>query len=93
MQLHFKNILNKVGDHRVIVRIPLIPTFNADFESLSAIRSFLQENSFNGEVHLMPYHELGKGKYMRINREPIAIPTLEKADLEQFKQFGVLYGR
>lgn len=90
---NFKNILNKVGDRRVIVRIPLIPTFNADLKSLSAIRSFLQENSFNGEIHLMPYHDLGKAKYKRINREPIAIPSPAKADLERFKEFGVLYGR
>lgn len=90
---NFKNILNKVGDQRVIVRIPLIPTFNADLESLSAIRSFLQKNSFNGEVHLLPYHDLGKGKYTRIARAPAATPLFAKEDFEKFRPFGVLYGR
>lgn len=90
---NFKKILNKAGGHRVIVRVPLIPAFNADLESLAAIRSFLRENAFNGEVHLMPYHDLGKGKYKRIGREPAAIPLLAKEDLERFREFGVLYGR
>lgn len=90
---NFKKILRQVGDQRFIVRIPLIPTFNDDLESLVAVQNFLRENSFHGEVHLMPFHDLGVGKYKRIGREPKAFPVFSKEKLEDFKEFGVLFGR
>ncbi len=47
----------------VIVRIPLIPGFNADKESLITIAKFVQSLQTVHEVHLLAYHTLGRSKY------------------------------
>lgn len=51
------------------VRIPLIPGFNADPETIAAIASLLQDlpRPVVG-VDLLPYHTLGKAKYTALGR-------------------------
>jgi pyruvate formate lyase activating enzyme len=46
----------------VRIRIPLIPGFNTDGDSLTAICEQLRGLGF-GEVDLIPFHRLGSGKY------------------------------
>ncbi|WP_324292697.1 glycyl-radical enzyme activating protein [Marispirochaeta sp.] len=50
----------------IIVRIPLIPGFNTDEQTLSAIADFSGENGIR-EIHLLPYHRLGRSKYDRLS--------------------------
>lgn len=90
---NFKKIFSLVGNQRLIVRIPLIPGFNDDLENLFSIQNFLRENSFNGEVHLLPYHNLGVAKYNRIGRIPTIYRNFVKENLDTFKEFGTLYGQ
>lgn len=52
------------GKH-IIVRVPVIPGFNNDEESLGAIAAFAAGLGID-EVHLLPYHELGKNKYAKL---------------------------
>jgi pyruvate formate lyase activating enzyme len=47
----------------LIVRVPLIPGFNADQVSLMAIAEFVQSLQVVREIHLLTYHTLGKAKY------------------------------
>jgi pyruvate formate lyase activating enzyme len=48
----------------VIVRVPLIPGFNATVESLAAIGAFVAGLPGNArQVDLLPYHTLGRAKY------------------------------
>lgn len=47
----------------LIVRIPLIPGFNADRDSLAAIAEFIQSLRTVREIHLLAYHTLGRSKY------------------------------
>ena len=69
------------GTPDVWVRIPVIPTFNADRESLSAIAAFVAECIQNvptedrerarerlQRVSLLPYHRLGRDKAQRLSR-------------------------
>ncbi|MBI4509266.1 MAG: glycyl-radical enzyme activating protein [Deltaproteobacteria bacterium] len=56
----------------VVVRIPLIPGFNDDRESLEEMLGFVGEHSrsrSNQRVDLLPYHRFGVGKYRRLGRE------------------------
>lgn len=68
------------GKH-IIVRVPVIPKFNDGIESLSAIADFAADSGI-GEVHLLPYHELGKNKYAKLGRpylmEGIRPPSREE---------------
>lgn len=53
----------------VCVRVPLIPGFNADSESLSAIARFVAETrGLQKHISLLPYHRLGKAKYASLGR-------------------------
>jgi pyruvate-formate lyase-activating enzyme len=45
------------------VRVPLIPGFNADRQSLVAIAEFVRSLETVREVHVLAYHTLGRSKY------------------------------
>ena len=49
----------------VIVRIPFIPGINTDEQNLSALAEFTASIK-PLEIHLMPFHQLGKDKYERL---------------------------
>ena len=53
----------------LIVRVPVIPTFNDTEEEIRAIARFA--NSLPGvrRLHLLPYHRLGQDKYKGLGRE------------------------
>ncbi|HHW85525.1 MAG TPA: glycyl-radical enzyme activating protein [Chloroflexi bacterium] len=54
---------------KLIVRVPVIPGFNADPASLTAIATFvLSLGQRVSEINLLPYHTLGKSKYQALGR-------------------------
>jgi pyruvate formate lyase activating enzyme len=61
--------LERLINHKanVILRFPIIPGLNDDNETIEALGSLAIRHSIN-EVHLMPFHQLGKEKYRRIGR-------------------------
>jgi len=84
-ELILKNLtrLSKTGIS-LIVRIPLIPGFNTADCELGQIFDVIRDLGVT-EVHLLPYHSLGKGKYAALGREygldGIGPPTAEQVDL------------
>lgn len=68
----------------LIVRIPLIPSFNTGDCELVRIFDVIRDLGLT-EVHLLPYHSLGKGKYAALGREyaldGIGPPTTKQLDL------------
>lgn len=53
---------------RIIVRIPLVPGVNDDPESVRASGRLLAGLQDIQEVHLLPYHGTGAGKYARLGK-------------------------
>lgn len=53
---------------RLIIRVPVIPTFNDTPEEIHQIASFTKEIGVE-EIHLLPYHRLGTDKYKGLGRE------------------------
>lgn len=51
----------------LIIRVPLIPGFNADEASIQAITDFAAERLGVSEIHFLPYHTLGMNKYTLLN--------------------------
>ncbi len=52
------------------MRVPLIPSFNTDEASLSAIADYVQAlDGPTKPVNLLPYHTLGRAKYKALNRD------------------------
>ncbi len=52
----------------IVARVPVVPGFNDDDRSIDAIAAFAQELGI-GDLHLLPYHRLGRSKYDRLSRE------------------------
>lgn len=65
--------------HHLVIRVPVIPTFNDTPEEIAAIARFAESLPNVTELHLLPYHRLGTDKYMGLGREyslsHIAPPT------------------
>lgn len=53
----------------LIIRVPVIPTFNDTDEEIAAIARFAKSLGTVKELHLLPYHRLGQDKYRGLGRE------------------------
>lgn len=54
---------------RLIVRTPVIPTFNATKEEIGEIARFASSLKGVTQMHILPYHRIGTDKYKGLNRE------------------------
>ncbi|MBP3039894.1 glycyl-radical enzyme activating protein [Bacillaceae bacterium Marseille-Q3522] len=68
----------------IIVRVPVIPTFNDTAEEIGDIADF--SSSINGvkELHLLPYHRLGENKY-RYLQYPYQLKDVSPPSLDKMK--------
>lgn len=57
------------GKVRLVIRTPVIPTFNATKEEISAIAQFASSLPGVTEMHILPYHRIGSDKYAGLGRE------------------------
>lgn len=78
----------------LIVRVPVIPTFNDTSEEIGAIARYAVSIGVK-QMHLLPYHRFGIDKYKGLGREyllpDIVIPTDEKMQtlLDSALQTGI----
>lgn len=56
------------GQTELIIRVPVIPTFNDTPEEIAAIAGFADKLPGVGQIHLLPYHRLGQDKYEGLGR-------------------------
>ena len=68
------------GKTELIIRVPVIPTFNDTEREIEEIARFSDALPGVKRIHLLPYHRLGQDKYDGLNREylmkDILPPTL-----------------
>ena len=68
----------------LIIRTPVVPTFNDTPEDIKAISNFAKSLQNVKEHHLLPYHRLGTDKYFGLGRnyslKEIEPPTKEKME-------------
>lgn len=71
----------------MIVRVPVIPGFNADKNVIAAIAKFTSYLHNVHELHLLPYHDLGSNKYAMMGKdyELSGTKTPEKDYMEELK--------
>lgn len=80
---------------RLIIRVPVIPGFNDTKEEISNIALFACSLPNVNEIHLLPYHRMGRDKYEGLGREylmgDVPSPTAEKMHelIEVCKGFGL----
>ena len=54
---------------KLIIRVPVIPTFNDTVEEIGEIAAFASSLPNVDEIHLLPYHSMGRDKYAGLGRE------------------------
>ena len=62
-----KRLAERLGE-RLIIRVPVVPTFNATEGEILAIARFADALPGVRRIHLLPYHRLGMDKYARLGR-------------------------
>ncbi len=69
---------------KLVVRVPVIPTFNDTEEEIREIAKFASSLPGVDEIHLLPYHRMGQDKYDGLGREykmgDVYPPTKEKME-------------
>lgn len=53
----------------LIIRVPVIPTFNDTDKEILQIAKFAEALPGVKQIHLLPYHNFGEGKYEGLNRD------------------------
>ncbi len=73
--------------HKLIIRVPVIPTFNDTEAEIEAIARFASGLHGVREIHLLPYHRFGKDKYDGLGREYLMgdLPTPTDAHMQTLK--------
>lgn len=78
----------------LIIRVPVIPTFNDSEDEIKSIAEFAASLKNVKEIHLLPYHKMGTDKYKGLGREykmgDIYPPSKEK--MERLKRVASRVG-
>lgn len=83
------------GGVELVIRTPVIPTFNATKEEIADIARFASGLKGVKRMHILPYHRIGSDKYAGLNRDyamkDILPPSKELMNelLEVVKGFGL----
>lgn len=81
--------LSDETDRDIVIRIPVIPGYNATIEELSAMADFLDALRIKS-VELLPYHTMGDHKYESLGRTPTAYEVPSDEDMARYKEiFGI----
>ena len=76
------------GKTKLVIRVPVIPTFNATPEEIAGIAQFADKLPGVNKIHLLPYHRLGQDKYEGLGREYLMKDILppENEHMEMLKK-------
>ena len=74
------------GMCELVIRVPVIPTFNDTMEEILAIARFADSLPGVEQIHLLPYHDYGRGKYEGLNR-PYPMGDLGRIPDEKMESF------
>lgn len=80
---------------KLIIRVPVIPTFNDTVAEIADIAAFAVSLPNVNEIHLLPYHNMGRDKYAGLGREygmgDLKSPTNELMQVlkQTAEQFGL----
>jgi len=81
---------------KLIIRVPVIPTFNDTVAEIAEIAAFTAQLPNVNEIHLLPYHSMGRDKYAGLGRDygmgDIKSPTNELMQVlkQTAEQFGLI---
>lgn len=69
----------------LIIRVPVVPTFNATPMEIAMIAAYAATIPGVEQLHLLPYHRLGEGKYQGLG-QPYALSGIEPLRSERMRE-------
>ena len=90
-----KKIASSSYGTKLVIRVPVIPTFNATPMEIRAIAQYAASLPGVEELHLLPYHQFGRDKYAGLGRPyPMGdietpSPQLMQELLEEVRRAGL----
>ena len=72
------------GKTSLVIRVPVIPTFNDTVEEIQGIARFADTLPGVDKIHLLPYHRLGQDKYEGLGR-PYLMGNVEPPSKEHME--------
>lgn len=72
-------------DGKIMIRIPIIPDFNANPEEIKKIADFLCSIKYTS-IELLPYHKMGEHKYEALNLPFTDYPLPSKDMIKSYRQ-------
>lgn len=73
------------GQTELIIRVPVVPTFNDTPGEIEAIARFAASLPDVEQIHLLPYHRLGQDKYEQLGRG-YTLPDLRPPEPERMEE-------
>lgn len=70
---------------KLIIRVPVVPTFNDTEQDIAAIAAFAAALPGVDEIHLLPYHRMGRDKYEGLGR-PYPMGDILPPDAEKMEK-------
>ncbi|HOX28328.1 MAG TPA: glycyl-radical enzyme activating protein [bacterium] len=68
IMFNLKSIFELVGQNRIIPRIPMIPGFNTNTDTIENIIKIIIAAGYFGSVHIMHYNNTARSKWEKIGR-------------------------
>jgi pyruvate formate lyase activating enzyme len=86
---NFRALVDRAGEERVVPRIPVIPGFNSDNESVESTAVFLAEKNWRGPVHLLAHHTWARDKYRMLGRDLSRVEARTITTEERDRTFSI----
>lgn len=79
---------------KLIIRVPVIPGFNHTFQEIKEIIDFTVSLETVGEIHFLPFHNLGSAKYGMLGMEYkySGMKNLEAAEVAEYVAYAESVG-
>ncbi len=77
-----------MSGQRLIIRVPVVPNFNDTPKEIRAIAEYAKVLPGVEELHLLPYHRLGRDKYEGLGRD-YDLKEIEPPTNEQMQQLKI----
>jgi pyruvate formate lyase activating enzyme len=80
--------------NNVVIRVPVIPGFNHTEEEMIDIINFAVSLKTVNEIHFLPFHNLGAGKYNMLGMEYLYadIRKVEAGELTKYSEYAESVG-
>ncbi len=85
------NNLTKLKNEKpqIIIRIPVIPEFNHSLSEIFQIIDYIKVFPKIKEIHFLPFHNLGAGKYKLLNRKYLfSKPGVQDDELKKYISYA-----